>query len=97
METEAYRYCFEASLDINEVRATVMLAVLATESLHGESRVQLESRHVFSLKERECQIEAAGEIGRDLNRLLVGFLRREFGETGFQVERIDTEVAPAAA
>jgi hypothetical protein len=87
MESQVYRYRFAESLDIAEVQATVTLALLATESLHGESRVRLEMRHGFDAEHRTCNVEAAGEVGRDFNRLLSGLVSKEFGRDSFQVER----------
>src|SRR4051794_800828 len=88
MDGHVYRYRFIDSLDIAEVRATVTLAILATESLHGESRVRLEAQHEFDTCSKTCVIDATGEVGRDLNRLLLGFVSREFGRDSFQVERL---------
>jgi hypothetical protein len=88
MEGHIYRYQFIESIDIVEVRATVTLAILATESLHGESRVRLEARHEFDADRRLCVVDATGEVGRDLNRLLLGFISREFGRDSFQVARL---------
>ena len=70
------------------MEATITLAVLAVESLHGESRVQLESRHAFDVDTRTCVIDASGEVGRDVNRLFLGFINREFDRDSFTVERI---------
>jgi hypothetical protein len=98
MESQVYLYTFDESLDIAEVEATVNLAVLATESLHGESRVRLETRHRFNASARSCVIDATGEVGVDLNRLFLGFISREFGSDSFSVQRLEAfDVAPATA
>lgn len=100
MDGHIYRYRFVESVDIIEVRATVTLAILATESLHGESRVRLEARHEFNAQNRSCAIDASGEVGRDLNRLLLGFISREFGRDSFRVQRLaefDGATATSAA
>jgi hypothetical protein len=95
MESFLYRYRFIDSLDISEVQATVTLSVLATESLHGESRVRLETRHNFDSPNRTCEIDDTSEVGQDLNRLFLGFVSREFGQESFQVERVASdECAP---
>ena len=88
MQNLEYRYQFSPSLDIAEVEATVTLAVLATESLHGESRVRLEARHAFSAENRLCVIDSTGEVGRDLNQLFLGFVSREFGQDSFDVQLV---------
>ena len=89
MTREVYRYRFEPSVDIGEVEASLLLALIAVESLHGESRVRLEASHAMDAEGRTCVIDASCAIGRDLNRLFVGFVRREFGEDSFRVERVD--------
>ena len=37
-------------------------------------------------------IDASSEVGRDLNRLFAGFLRREFGPDTFRIERLQRDV-----
>jgi hypothetical protein len=91
MTGDVYRYTFEHSLDVADLEATATLAVLATESLHGASRVRLEADCVFDAPTRTCMIDARGEVGRDLNRLFHGFVAREFGTGSFQVERVPAE------
>ena len=89
MEIYIFRYVFDASNAFSEIETSLLLALLATESLHGESQVRLEAAHALDAKSRTCVIDADGDVGRDLNRLFVGFVRREFGEDTFRVERVD--------
>jgi hypothetical protein len=91
---EVYRYTFDPSIAIEEVEAALLLAVISAESIHGESQVQLDAAHHFEAETRTCTVDASTDVGRDLNRLFTGFLRREFGEGVFRVKRMD---APAAA
>jgi hypothetical protein len=88
MPKDLYRYEFAASLSADEVEATLVLAILAAESLHGETQVRLDAAHAFDGERRACVIDAGSPVGRDLNRLFVGFVSREFGATAFTVERI---------
>ena len=88
MSREIYKYVFDSSVDIADVETSLLLALLATESLHGESQVRLEAAHAMDAEGRACVIDAGGDVGRDLNRLFVGFVRREFGEDAFRVEYI---------
>ena len=92
MTKELYRYEFHPELLLEDVEASLLLAVLATESLHGESQVRLDASHYLDPDRRACVIDAGTPVGRDVNRLFVGFLRREFGEDSFHVERF-TRVA----
>jgi len=89
MSREIYKYVFDSSVDIADVETSLLLALLATESLHGESQVRLEAAHALDAESRACVIDAGGDVGRDLNRLFIGFVRREFGERAFRVERVE--------
>jgi hypothetical protein len=85
-----YRYIFDADVPIEEVEATLLLAVLAAEGLHGEAQVRLEGSHSFDPERRRCSIDASNSVGRDINRLFVSFIRHEFGPGAFRLERVDT-------
>ena len=88
MTKELYRYAFSPEVPIEEVEASLLLAVLATESLHGESQTRLDVAHYFDPTKRACVIDAGTPVGRDLNRLFIGFLAREFGPDAFEIERL---------
>lgn len=83
-----YRYTFPAAIAFEDVEGCLLLAVLATESLHGESQVQLDVGHFFDPARRVGVIDAGTQAGRNLNRIFTGFLRREFPGQAFQVERL---------
>lgn len=89
MTKELYRYAFTPGVPIEEVEASLLLAVLATESLHGEAQTRLDAAHYLDPIKRACVIDAGTPVGRDLNRLFTGFLSREFGADVFVVERVD--------
>jgi hypothetical protein len=89
MTKELYRYAFTPGVPIEEVEASLLLAVLATESLHGEAQTRLDVAHYLDPTKRACVIDAGTPVGRDLNRLFTGFLNREFGADVFVVERVD--------
>ncbi|HEY8506669.1 MAG TPA: hypothetical protein VIL46_18950 [Gemmataceae bacterium] len=85
-----YRYTFGPEVPVEEAEASLLLAILAAEGLHGEAEVRLDGAHYFDPGGRRCVIAADTRVGMDLNKLFVGFLRREFGEDAFQVERVDS-------
>jgi hypothetical protein len=89
MSSDLFRYQFIPSVPSGELEATLVLAILATESLHGVSQVRLDAAHAFDADRRICIIDARSEVGRDLNRLFVGFVTREFGDSAFEVRRVD--------
>lgn len=86
--TDVYRYHFAAPIPLEDVESSVVLALLSAASLHGESQVRLDAGHYFDLDQRACVIDAGTLVGRDLNKLFVGYLRREFGDDTFTVERV---------
>ncbi|KAA5541894.1 hypothetical protein FYK55_17000 [Roseiconus nitratireducens] len=88
MTTQVFRYEFAGDIDFAEVESSLVLSIMAVESLHGASEVRLDAAHAIDEDKRNCVIDASTEVGRDINRLFVGFLRREFGEDAFQVERL---------
>lgn len=88
MTKELYQYAFVPEVPIEEIEASLLLAVMATESLHGESQTRLDAAHFLDPSKRACVIEAGTPVGRDLNRLFAGFLGREFGAESFTVERV---------
>lgn len=96
MQSQIYRYTFAPSVDRDEVETTVLLTVLATESLHGV-QAQLDAAHYLDPDEMTCVVDAGTEVGRDFNRLLIGFLRREFGGDDFKVVRVKATPAQPAA
>jgi hypothetical protein len=99
MSQDVYRYRFTQDTPMEEVEITLMLAVLAAESLHGAAQVRLDAGHCLDAAQRACVIDAGTEVGRHLNRLFVGFLRQEFGADAFRVERLAEapQLQPAAA
>ena len=96
MTSSVYRYTFATDIPSEETEATLVLALLAAESLHGEAQVRLDVAHHLDPDRHACAIDAGTDVGRDLNKLFTGFLRREFGEEAFKVERLgDREGAPS--
>jgi hypothetical protein len=89
MIKEVYRYGFKSDVSPDDIEASLVLAVLATESLYGEPQVRLDAAHYLDRDGRACVIDASTAVGRNLNRLFVGFLNREFGANSFTVERVD--------
>lgn len=88
MSQTLYRYRIAAEVPSEEIEATLLLALFAVESLHGESQTRLDAAHHFDAEHHACILDAGTAVGRDFNRLFVGFLRREFGEDVFRVERL---------
>ena len=77
MSTEVYRYTFTSSMQFEEIESSLVLAIMATESLHGQSEVRLDAAHAVDKDKRACVIDAGTPVGRDLNRIFIGFIGRE--------------------
>src|SRR5262245_7997896 len=101
MSAAIYRYSFSAKVPLEEIEASLLLAVFAAESLHGETEVRLSAAYAFDASGRVCVIDANTSVGRNLCRLFTGFLSREFGADAFRAERVEsngrTECQAAAA
>ena len=87
MPSSTYRYTLGSEISMADVQDSLHLAVLAVECMHGAAQARLDVSHEFDPKNRTCVIDAATRVGRDLNRLFIGFLQKEFGPDSFSVER----------
>lgn len=83
-----YRYAFATTVAIADIEASLLLAILATEDLHGASDTRLDAMHCLDAAKRACVIDGSTEVGRDLNRLFVGLLARRFGPAAYTVRSV---------
>jgi len=106
MTHDIYKYRFDESVPAQELEDTFMLAMLAVESLHGRSRMRMESRFNLDKARRTCVIDASTDVGSDLARIFTGFATKEYGERSVLIERTQPSgcacaskhrAAPAAA
>ncbi len=91
MSRASYRYCFRPNVEMDDVESSLALAILGAEALHGETETRLNAAHAFDAKRFSCVIGASTKVGRSLNRLFLGYLRREFGDDAFTVSRVSTD------
>ena len=97
MPEHIYRFSFADDVPLDEVESTLLLAIWATESLHGASQVRLEVAHLIDRERRACVIDGGTEAGRDLARILNGYLVREFGADAVDVSRTAKHQTVSAA
>jgi len=90
MNREIHRYTFKNSVPADEIENSLLLAVLAAEGLHGQSRVRLDATYCFDAGKHACVIDTGSDVGRDISRMFTGFAIREFGEAAFSVCRTDS-------
>jgi hypothetical protein len=96
MPSDVYRYRLAGHVPATEAEATLVLSILSVEALHGESQARLDACHAFDAKLRTVVIDGSTRVGRDFNRLFLGFLTHEFGPGSFRVERVpQPEPVPA--
>ena len=91
--SKRFTYKFPSNAVMPEVESAIVLALLATEGLHGESLVRLELRHYLDAQQRALVVDASTEVGRDFNRILTSFLTRELSPEGFVVQAADAAAA----
>jgi hypothetical protein len=85
MRQPIYRFTFDRDVPIDDVEQAIVLGLMVVEILHGDARARLGVGHAFDRKRRACVIDATTPEGKDLSKLLVGFLAREFGPDSFTV------------
>lgn len=88
MERTLYRYTFRPEVPKAEVEASLVLALIAVEGLHGEAQTRLDAGHTIGNRFSACVIDGSTPVGRDLAKVFTAFLRREFGEDSFRIERV---------
>lgn len=84
----SHQYVFKQSVPMTAVESSLILALWSCESLHGEARVQMDTLYEFKPENRHLVVDSGTPVGEDLNKLFVGLLRREFGESAFAVVRV---------
>ena len=94
MNRTRYRYEFEPEISLRDVEESVALAILAAEGVHGEAQVRLDAGYAIDESARACLIDASTVVGETIARVFTGFLRKEFGEDAFRVERVTTDERP---
>ncbi|MBC8356406.1 MAG: hypothetical protein H8E66_30880 [Planctomycetes bacterium] len=93
MTVDLYRYQFDETVSTEDVESALLLAVWGCEALHGETQTRLDAAHYFDPATLACVVDARTPVGRDLNRLFVGFISREIGMDAFTIERVPQEAA----
>ena len=89
-----YRFSFSSSVPMDDVEDTLMVAVLAVESLVGRPALKLDASFRLDKRNRVCSVDAGTPAGKQIARIFAGMLVRELGENSFSVER---ESGPAKA
>lgn len=88
MSRRSIQLVFDTRVPMAEVEATLQLARLAAECIHGAERVRLEARCGLDELIRAVEIDVSGRVGRTLALIFGGFIRREFGHDAVRLNRM---------
>jgi len=91
------RFDFNKSIPMSEVEATLRLALLAVQSLHGEDRLRLEAHVSMNHSRRMCFVDTTTEVGRTLALIFAGYIRREFGDAAYGMQTLSLTRSPAGS
>lgn len=97
MTKSEFRYQFAREVNMTDVASSLVLAGMAIEGLHGPVDALLDTHYFMNQEGRTCHVDASTPVGRDFNRVFVGFLSREFPADAYEVELLEGEASPAAA
>ena len=92
MNKTIYHYQVKEGILMSAVKDSLLISIMAVESLYGRSRINLEARFRLEKVNRVCIIDVGTLIGETIARVFTGLLIREFGEQAFKVERMETSV-----
>ena len=89
MTKHIYRYRFARTVPVRDIEETLMLALMAVESLHGRARLRMDGRYRFDKKQRLCEIDATTKVGADLAEIFTGYATREYGDDAVAIKQED--------
>jgi hypothetical protein len=87
-----YHFAFEGSVNLAEVEATLRLALLAAEGLHGEARVRLDATYHVDPEAKAVVVDSSTAVGASLVGVFAALVIKEFGGKAMTVRRV---AAPA--
>lgn len=87
MTHDVYKYIFNEAIPAQQLEDTFLLAFLAVECLHGRSRARMDIRFTPDKPNRIYTIDTSTDVGRDLNRIFIGFATIEYGASAVKIER----------
>lgn len=97
MNRPIYRYSFTTNISMTEVRDTLRLAALATQSVFGRQRVLIDADFDLSEADHACWIDASNDVGRHLHQVFRGYVSREFPPHSFTASRVSEAEVPSVA
>ncbi len=87
MKKHIYRYRFARKVPARDIEETLMLALMAVESMHGRARLRMDGRYRFDKEAHSCEIDASTKVGVELAEIFTGYATREFGDEAVTIEQ----------
>lgn len=87
MTKHIYRYRFARTVPARDIEETLMLALMAVESLHGRARLRMDGRYRFDKEQHVCEIDASTKVGADLAEIFTGYATREYGDDAVAIKQ----------
>ncbi|MCE9530364.1 MAG: hypothetical protein K8T89_04415 [Planctomycetes bacterium] len=91
MSLAGYHYRFPSAAVSAAAESSLLLALWSVESLHGAEQVRLDAALAIDADRRGFLIAADTPVGRDLNLMFAGYIRRSVGSDAYCVERLIVE------
>jgi len=85
---QAYRYRFEAGIDLHAAEETLLLSILATEGLYGQARVRMDAAYSVDTAIRAIIVDAGTDVGQAVNCIFTAFLLEEFDSSAVHIRRL---------
>lgn len=83
MTRTTYDFTFPEATDMESVRDSLAIAVVACEGIHGAAEVRLALDVEIDDTDRTCSVDATTDVGRAVAKAFMGLLTRELGENGY--------------
>jgi len=88
MQPAVYQFEFDGPVSMNDIEATLHLAILGAEALYGESSVRMDGAYSVNEQRRICVVDARSEVGRTICQLFTGYLAKELDSSAFRVRSV---------
>lgn len=91
MIQKSYKFRAAQKITLRDFEETFVLALAATESLHGPALVQMDCKYKVDSRERTITIDASNHTSIDLAKIFTGLCERELGFEAVAIERQELE------
>jgi hypothetical protein len=90
MNKTIYHFQIKDGIFMSAAKDSLLLSIMAAESLFGRPRINLEARFRLERVSKVCIIDIGTKVGETIARVFTGLMIREFGEQAFKVEKRET-------